>query len=200
MELKSQHQSYHNKESETTSSNTDTQTKLQLPNALFSSFSSVQKKAFLKWKNSTVNGDRVSNEEIPEILRQEDTSSNRKQRSKKKRKKSGAMKVRHTGAQTSEPKSEEVCLTMKSDDEDTLSDSASSLEDTRKIGTNKVVRTNRSKPNLGDKDEFCYNSILNSGTEWTVLGSPAWSITQQFNRLLNMSEVDDTMSGVAMQL
>eukprot|EP00957_Ditylum_brightwellii_P083492 6347141-Ditylum_brightwellii.AAC.1 len=37
---------------------------------------------------------------------------------------------------------------MKSDDEDTLFDSASSLEDTRKVRTNKVVRTNRSKPNL----------------------------------------------------
>eukprot|EP00957_Ditylum_brightwellii_P177483 13518074-Ditylum_brightwellii.AAC.1 len=47
MELKLQHQSYYNKES------IDLQTKLQLPNALISSFSSVQKKAFLKWKNAT---------------------------------------------------------------------------------------------------------------------------------------------------
>eukprot|EP00957_Ditylum_brightwellii_P174014 13248863-Ditylum_brightwellii.AAC.1 len=58
MELKLQHQSYHNKEIETTSSNRDLQTKLQLPNMLFLSLSSVQKKAFLKWKNDTVNGDR----------------------------------------------------------------------------------------------------------------------------------------------
>eukprot|EP00957_Ditylum_brightwellii_P074205 5638147-Ditylum_brightwellii.AAC.1 len=89
---------------------------------------------------------------------------------------------------------------MKLDDEDTLSDSASSLKDARKVGTNKLVRTNRSKPNLGVRDEFYCNTILDSGTKWTVLGSPAWSITKKFNRSLNMSAVDDTMSGVAMQL
>eukprot|EP00957_Ditylum_brightwellii_P128876 9830956-Ditylum_brightwellii.AAC.1 len=110
------------------------------------------------------------------------------------------MKVRHTGAQISEPKSEKVCLTMKSDYEDNLLESASGLEDTKKVGANKVVRTNRSKPNLGGTDEFCYNTILDSSTEWTILGSPAYSITKQFNRSLNMSVVDDTMSGVAMQL
>eukprot|EP00957_Ditylum_brightwellii_P083159 6322955-Ditylum_brightwellii.AAC.1 len=75
------------------------------------------------------------------------------------------MKVRLTGAQTGEPKSEEVCLNMKSDDEDTSSNSASSLEDTRKVGTNKVVRVNRFEPDSGDTDEFCYNTILDSGTE-----------------------------------
>eukprot|EP00957_Ditylum_brightwellii_P191126 14552745-Ditylum_brightwellii.AAC.1 len=89
---------------------------------------------------------------------------------------------------------------MKLDDENTLSDSASSLEDTRKIGTNKVVRTNRSTPNLGGTDEFCYNTILDSGTEWTILGGSAWSITKQFELSLNMPAVDDTMSGVTMQL
>eukprot|EP00957_Ditylum_brightwellii_P006254 474426-Ditylum_brightwellii.AAC.1 len=110
------------------------------------------------------------------------------------------MKVRLTDAQTGEPKSEEVCLTMKLDDEDTLSNSASSLENTRKVRTNKVVRINRSESDSGDTDEFCYNTILGSGTEWTVLGGPAWSIIKRFNCLLNMSAVDDTMSGVAMQL
>eukprot|EP00957_Ditylum_brightwellii_P143255 10914411-Ditylum_brightwellii.AAC.1 len=77
------------------------------------------------------------------------------------------MKVRLTGAQTGEPKSEGVFLTMKSNDEDTLSNSASILEDTRKVGTNKVVRINRSEPDSDDTDEFCYNTILDSGTEWT---------------------------------
>eukprot|EP00957_Ditylum_brightwellii_P064540 4897557-Ditylum_brightwellii.AAC.1 len=70
MELKLQHQSYHNKDSKTMSNNSDLYMKLQLPNALFSSLSSVQKKAFLEWKNSTVNRERVPNEEISEILRQ----------------------------------------------------------------------------------------------------------------------------------
>eukprot|EP00957_Ditylum_brightwellii_P209158 15360585-Ditylum_brightwellii.AAC.1 len=86
------------------------------------------------------------------------------------------MKVRLTGAQTSEPKFEEVCLTMKLNDEDTSSNSASSLQDTRKVGTNKVVRINRSKPDSGLTDEFCYNTILDSNTEWTILGGPTWSI------------------------
>eukprot|EP00957_Ditylum_brightwellii_P188162 14324729-Ditylum_brightwellii.AAC.1 len=83
------------------------------------------------------------------------------------------MKVRLTGAQTSEPKSEEVRLTMKLDEDDTSSNSESSLGDTRKVGTNKVVRVNRSEPDSVDTDEFCYNTILDSGTEWTVLGGPA---------------------------
>eukprot|EP00957_Ditylum_brightwellii_P163075 12418066-Ditylum_brightwellii.AAC.1 len=104
------------------------------------------------------------------------------------------MKVRLTGAQTGEPKSEEVCLTMKSDEGDTLPNSESSLEDTRNVGTNKVVRINRSKPDSVDTDDFCYNTILDSGTKWTVLGGPAWSIIKRFNCLLNMSAVDDTMS------
>eukprot|EP00957_Ditylum_brightwellii_P109123 8324802-Ditylum_brightwellii.AAC.4 len=110
------------------------------------------------------------------------------------------MKVRLTGAQTSEPKSEEVCFTMKWDEEDTSSDFVSSLEDTRKVGTNKVVRINRSKPTLGDSEEFCYNTILDSSTEWAILGGPAWSLIKRFNCSLNMSAVDNTMSSVAMQL
>eukprot|EP00957_Ditylum_brightwellii_P154983 11795980-Ditylum_brightwellii.AAC.1 len=92
MELKLRSQSYHNKESKISSSSADLQTKLQLPNTLFLSLSSVQKKAFLKWKNATVNGDRVSNKEITELLRQADTPGDSRQKKKKKRKKSGAMK------------------------------------------------------------------------------------------------------------
>eukprot|EP00957_Ditylum_brightwellii_P180398 13742154-Ditylum_brightwellii.AAC.1 len=92
MELKLRHQSYYNKENETSSSSVDLRTKLQLPNALISSLSSVQKKAFLGWKNATVNGDRVSNNEISELLRQADTPCDSRHKKKKKRKKSGAMK------------------------------------------------------------------------------------------------------------
>eukprot|EP00957_Ditylum_brightwellii_P137223 10462599-Ditylum_brightwellii.AAC.1 len=62
---------------------------------------------------------------------------------------------------------------MNLDEEDTSSDSASSLEDNRKVRTNKMVRINRSKPTLGDSEEFCYNTILDSGTEWTILGGPS---------------------------
>eukprot|EP00957_Ditylum_brightwellii_P012346 932584-Ditylum_brightwellii.AAC.1 len=62
---------------------------------------------------------------------------------------------------------------MKLDKKDISSDSASSLEDTRKIRTNKVVRINKSEPTLGNSEEFCYNTILDSGTEWNILGSPA---------------------------
>eukprot|EP00957_Ditylum_brightwellii_P009377 709099-Ditylum_brightwellii.AAC.1 len=89
---------------------------------------------------------------------------------------------------------------MKLDEEYTSSDSASSLEDTRKVGTNRVVRKNRSEPTLDDSNEFCHNTILDSGAEKTILGGPAWSIIKRSNHLLNMSAVDNTMSGVAMQL
>eukprot|EP00957_Ditylum_brightwellii_P103500 7886181-Ditylum_brightwellii.AAC.1 len=89
---------------------------------------------------------------------------------------------------------------MKSDKENTLSKSESSLEDIKKVGDNKEVRINRSEPDLVDTDEFCYNTIFESDTEWTVFGGPAWSIIKRFNCLLNMSAVNNTMSGVAMQL
>eukprot|EP00957_Ditylum_brightwellii_P019301 1456087-Ditylum_brightwellii.AAC.1 len=50
--------------------NQDVRATLQIPNALFSSFLSDQKKAFLHWKNATVNGKSVTNEEITKLLKQ----------------------------------------------------------------------------------------------------------------------------------
>eukprot|EP00957_Ditylum_brightwellii_P014481 1090566-Ditylum_brightwellii.AAC.1 len=96
MELKLGCQSYYNNKSKTTSTNLDSRSKLQLPNTLFLSLSSVQKRAFLKWKNDTVSGEKVSIKEISEILRQEDTSNDKKHERKGKRKESGVMKVRLT--------------------------------------------------------------------------------------------------------
>eukprot|EP00957_Ditylum_brightwellii_P211997 15366841-Ditylum_brightwellii.AAC.3 len=139
-------------------------------------------------------------EECHSEWRQADTPGNSRHKKKNKRKKSRALKARLTSVQTGEPKSKEDCLTMKLDKDNTLSNSESSLKDTRKVGTNKAVRINTSEPDSVDTDEFCYNTILNSGTKWTILGRPAWSIINRFNHLLNMSAVDDMMSRVAMQL
>eukprot|EP00957_Ditylum_brightwellii_P030332 2297061-Ditylum_brightwellii.AAC.2 len=47
-------------------------TALQIPNDLFGSFLSRQKKAFLWWKNATVKGESVPNEEVIKILKMED--------------------------------------------------------------------------------------------------------------------------------
>eukprot|EP00957_Ditylum_brightwellii_P030014 2271618-Ditylum_brightwellii.AAC.1 len=63
-----------------------------------------------------------------------------------------------------------------------------------------MVRINRSDPTLGDSEEFCYNTNLDSGMEWTVLGSTAWSVIKRFNCALNMFTVGNIMSGVTMQL
>eukprot|EP00957_Ditylum_brightwellii_P156302 11896697-Ditylum_brightwellii.AAC.1 len=112
---------------------------------------------------------KISNEEISKILRQEDTSNIKKQKRNGKKKKSGVMKVRLRGAQTSELKSEETCLTMKLDEADALSDSASSLEDTKKVGTNKVVRTNRDTQQTVD---FCQKYPVNSNTGQLLDFSP----------------------------
>eukprot|EP00957_Ditylum_brightwellii_P130184 9929924-Ditylum_brightwellii.AAC.1 len=55
--------------------NHDVRATLQIPNALFLSYSPKQKKAFLCWKKSTVNSESVTNEEITKVLKQEDSVS-----------------------------------------------------------------------------------------------------------------------------
>eukprot|EP00957_Ditylum_brightwellii_P133081 10147736-Ditylum_brightwellii.AAC.1 len=77
---------------------------------------------------------------------------------------------------------------MKSDDKSSASDSSSSQEGNNKgqkmkrkkknghnVRTNKVVRT-RHPSQKETKGGLPYHTILDSGTEWTVIGSPAWDI------------------------
>eukprot|EP00957_Ditylum_brightwellii_P065920 4998979-Ditylum_brightwellii.AAC.1 len=63
-------------------SHQELRTLLQISNALFSSFSSEQKKDFLCLKNLTATGETVSNKEIQKILKQDTyVNSDEKKRS-----------------------------------------------------------------------------------------------------------------------
>eukprot|EP00957_Ditylum_brightwellii_P203759 15336078-Ditylum_brightwellii.AAC.2 len=81
----------------------------QLPNSLFGSFSNEQKKAFLRWKNATLQGEKVSNDEISKNLKRENTgTASGGRRGKNKKRKTCAMKIRCISAQE---KGKETCKT-----------------------------------------------------------------------------------------
>eukprot|EP00957_Ditylum_brightwellii_P108995 8314475-Ditylum_brightwellii.AAC.1 len=48
--------------------------------------------------------------------------------------------------------------------------------------------------------DFCHTTIFDLGTEWTVIGGPAWSIRKLYSRPLNMLAVDSNMNSVAMKM
>eukprot|EP00957_Ditylum_brightwellii_P157982 12025300-Ditylum_brightwellii.AAC.1 len=99
---------------------------------------------------------------------------------------------------------------MKSDDKSSASDSFSfqkgnnkgqkmkrKKKNDRNVKTNKVVRA--SHPSQKEsKGGFPYHAILNSGMEWTVVGSPAWDIQKTYSKALNMPAVDDSMRCISM--
>eukprot|EP00957_Ditylum_brightwellii_P033752 2557989-Ditylum_brightwellii.AAC.1 len=62
----------------------------------------------------------------------------------------------------------------------------------------KVVQANRPAEMTVNKD-FCCTTIFDSGMEWNVIGSPAWSIRKLYKRPLNMPAVASNMSSVAMK-
>eukprot|EP00957_Ditylum_brightwellii_P210199 15364664-Ditylum_brightwellii.AAC.2 len=124
------------------------------------------------------------------------------------------MKIRHIGTQVDALSSEDVCLSMKLDDESLstasyLSDAAkqtnkkSSRNKRKKAKTrarmNKVICSNRPGEASSSSTGFDYHTILDSGTEWTILGGPAWSVVKTYDKKLSMSAVDSAMSDVSMQ-
>eukprot|EP00957_Ditylum_brightwellii_P010174 768845-Ditylum_brightwellii.AAC.1 len=95
-------------------------------------------------------------------VKQEDHSRGKCKRGKKSR----AMKLQCTGAQAGDSTSEE-----------------------RKANTNNVVRANK----LVTKENgtlFCFRTILNSGTDWIIVGKPDWSVCKTFQDKLTISAVD----------
>ena len=51
-----------------------------------------------------------------------------------------------------------------------------------------------------DDVAFPFATILDTGTEWSVVGGPAWTIIKQYSRSLNMAAVDTDMNSVPMKL
>eukprot|EP00957_Ditylum_brightwellii_P083128 6320266-Ditylum_brightwellii.AAC.2 len=48
-------------------------------------------------------------------------------------------------------------------------------------------------------NDFVHSTILDSGTEWTILGGSAWSIWKQYDQSLSMRAIDNTMTNVLMK-
>ena len=68
----------------------------------------------------------------------------------------------------------------------------------KKSGANKIVR--RNKDNSTNKNNFSYSTILDSGTEWTVIGGPAWLPVKIYSKSMTMSAIDGGMDTVEMRL
>eukprot|EP00957_Ditylum_brightwellii_P150490 11459461-Ditylum_brightwellii.AAC.1 len=85
---------------------------------------------------------------------------------------------------------------MKSDEEESNYD-MDLPSDLKKVKIYKVVRSNCKE--LVESNTFPCNTTIDSGTEWTIIGGPAWSICWRYEKFLNMAAVDDSMNGVSMQ-
>eukprot|EP00957_Ditylum_brightwellii_P037242 2819487-Ditylum_brightwellii.AAC.1 len=87
---------------------------------------------------------------------------------------------------------------MKSDGETSQLDfdSGLSVDGKKKARAYKVIRTSKLGPDTMGEIGFAHNTILDSGTALTVLGSPAWSIWRQYDQSLSMMAIDDTMNNV----
>lgn len=101
---------------------------------------------------------------------------------------------------------EDVHILMKSDDDCNDSDDTDAEDIAPKqpvlkgVKTNKVIRKGVPINFHDDETELPFATILDTGTEWSVVGGPAWSIIKKFKRSLNMAAVDADMNSVPMQL
>eukprot|EP00957_Ditylum_brightwellii_P087345 6648457-Ditylum_brightwellii.AAC.2 len=91
---------------------------------------------------------------------------------------------------------EKVQLLIKSDEEGSDSDTDLS-SDLKKVKTYKVVRLNHKE--LVENNTFPCNTIIDSGTEWTVIGDSTWSIHQRYEKSSNMTDVENSINGSSMQ-
>eukprot|EP00957_Ditylum_brightwellii_P167702 12766902-Ditylum_brightwellii.AAC.1 len=99
-------------------------------------------------------------------------------------------------------------LTMCSDDDELESTSSASSNANKnsgsknrkkKVNTNKVVRTGQQKQ-VHFEGSFTESTILDSETEWSVIGSSAWSIVKKYIESLSIAAVDGIMKAVSMNL
>eukprot|EP00957_Ditylum_brightwellii_P127544 9726476-Ditylum_brightwellii.AAC.2 len=88
---------------------------------------------------------------------------------------------------------------MKPDGKESASDEEVISRNTHASRVNKVVGVNRPAEMEVNRD-FCHTTIFDLGTEWAVIGSPAWSIRKLYSRPLNMLAVDSNVSSVAMKV
>ncbi len=95
---------------------------------------------------------------------------------------------------------------MRSDDEDSGDDDEVSSEPShglgndRKVAATKVVRKSAPQTLKNGDLAFKYQTILDSGTEWTIFGRPAWTISCIHKRGLNIAVVDSQLPSVKTSL
>ena len=188
-------------------SNADNQQLMTLPPSLFKSLSQEQKKAFNKWRKGVKDGTSVEDNVYAAIIqnKQGKSGTDKKEGSshqKKKSKYSRTLKIRRAvTSEIAKTTSEEVQFLMKSDDDDSEEDECQSESTSqlskkdRKIATTKIIRKSAPSYSRTDK-EFKFQTILDSGTEWTVIGGPAWTISCIHKRSLNIAAVDSQMPTV----
>ena len=200
---------YKSDSSETSKNSESKRLNLSLPPALFSSLSEAQKSAFGIWRRAKVNGKQVDEDKIAKLLKQNPTSGGSKSKGKKssknKKKKVRALKVRRTNSQVGKTKTEEVRLLMRSDsesesDSEDLGDTNLPVKNQKKVAANRVVRKAVSSVASSPSNDFKYQTILDTGTEWSVVGGPAWTITSTHLRSMKISAVDGQMEHVKLSM
>ena len=206
------HQSGYSSGESTTSKAQDEQL-LTLPSALFSTLDRNQKHCFNKWRRSVKEGGKTDDRVFEQIMSNKPgkpssndrVKSSGKSKSTKKSKVSRMTKIRRTDVQLSKTTSEDVRFLMKSDDEDDYDDEENSSTtndvqgNNRKVAATKIIQKSAPEQHAHDMN-FKFQTILDSGTEWTVVGGPAWSISQIHSRSLNIAAVDSQMPTVKTSL
>ena len=178
MDIKSRRISRGNDFLQSNSSRNSIQQALNLPRQLWTSLSIEQRKAFLAHKRAAPDGNTLSEDRHKDILA--GSSDNDGGQRKRKKKKIRAIKVQRSVSQPDDPSTEDVHIVMKSDDDYSSSsdDSASpnsstDIPATKKVKTNKVLRKNSTSIIVNANEAFPFATILDTGTEWSVIGGPA---------------------------
>ena len=127
----------------------------------------------------------MNHSEVEDILKGANSSPElpAKKNKKKKGKKCGHMKVLPSSNSSNAQLCKDVRILMHSVDDIQSNTSSDSSDDecttkSKNIKTNKVIHK---VPVIPDGDNtFKYVTILDSGTEWTVVGGSAWHVVQLY--------------------
>lgn len=175
----------------------------QVPVPLWKSWNDPQKNAFKIWKSNVCAGKKTSFDEISAALNkssdqggQDSEQGGRKKRRKNNKKTTRTVLCRNT--KQSAPLPEDVQILMKpanskpDPEEEEELPNISIEEENKKCNVTKVVRK------LDRETQM--HTIVDSGTEWTIVGGPAWTIVKDRQRRLKINGADADMQAVSIPL
>lgn len=126
-------------------------------------------------------------------------------RGRGKGKKSGRMNVCRSTSQSGISTTDEARLLMRSESDDELPDifAEEPVDDEKQRGVgvraNKVIRAQHiDSTDTAISVQFPHQTILDTGTEWSIIGGPAWAVTMHSGSL-KISAVDQQMSPMTMR-